>query len=63
MIAASAIGYYGPAGDPPVEESAPRGEGFAAAQMKMILQDEDNQMQNNHQYCLEFHYLANQANH
>ena len=31
MIAASAIGYYGPAGDPPVEESAPRGEGFAAA--------------------------------
>lgn len=31
MIAASAIGYYGPAGDPPVEESAPRGDGFAAA--------------------------------
>jgi len=31
MIAASAIGYYGPAGDPPVDESAPRGAGFAAA--------------------------------
>ena len=31
MIAASAIGYYGPAGDPPVDESAPQGTGFAAA--------------------------------
>jgi uncharacterized protein (TIGR01777 family) len=31
MIAASAIGYYGPAGDPPVDETAPRGAGFAAA--------------------------------
>ena len=31
MIAASAIGYYGPLGDSPVDESAPRGAGFAAA--------------------------------
>ena len=31
MIAASAIGYYGPAGNPPVDESAPPGTGFAAA--------------------------------
>lgn len=31
VIAASAIGYYGPAGDTPVDESAPRGPGFAAA--------------------------------
>ena len=31
MIAASAIGYYGPAAHPPVDETAPRGAGFAAA--------------------------------
>lgn len=31
FIAASAIGYYGPAGDTPVDETAPQGMGFAAA--------------------------------